>query len=413
MNPKVTNKQSVDDAIQVYSLGKNYRIYKTPQDRLKQAIWRGYKTYFKEFWALREVSFTVMQGETIGIIGRNGSGKSTLLKLICNTLTPSEGSVQVNGRVAALLELGSGFNPEFTGRENIAINAGLLGLSSEEIEDRFETIVAFSELGEFIDQPVKTYSSGMYVRLAFAIASHSSPDILIVDEALSVGDIAFQNKCIARIKRLRDNGMTLLFVSHDLSTLQLICDRAIWIHEGRLKADGDPVQVSQDYYCFTTGSEIEVDESLGKIIPQQSTGMGEFLEATFIPSLNTKSENSYQLGSCVRIKFKMRALQDLERSVFTISVYSHDGTWIIGQTSLDKKVIWDAATAGKELSGIVELTGLCLAPDDYKVALASYSKDLSICYALTDLCLDFSVRSGRPTWGKIEHPCSWEIREKD
>ena len=239
--------------------------------------------------------------------------------MICNTLTPSEGSVQINGRVAALLELGSGFNLEFTGRENIAINAGLLGLSSEEIEDRFETIVAFSELEEFIDQPVKTYSSGMYVRLAFAIASHSSPDILIVDEALSVGDIAFQNKCIARIKRLRDNGMTLLFVSHDLSTLQLICDRAIWIHEGRLKADGDPVQVSQDYYCFTTGSEIEVDESLGKIIPQQSTGMGEFLEANFIPSLNTKSENSYQLGSCVRIKFKMRALQDLGKSVFCIA----------------------------------------------------------------------------------------------
>ena len=238
-----------DIVVHLESLGKCYRIYKRPQDRLKQAIWRGNRRYYREFWALRDISLTISRGETLGIIGRNGSGKSTLLQMICGTLTPTEGSVRTVGRVAALLELGSGFNPEFSGRENVAINGKLLGLSEKEIEEKFDQIVEFSEIGQFIDQPVKTYSSGMFVRLAFAIASHSEPDILIVDEALSVGDIAFQNKCIMRIKQLRDNGMTLIFVSHDLSTLQLICDRAVWIHEGRLKEAGDPVQVSQEYYA--------------------------------------------------------------------------------------------------------------------------------------------------------------------
>jgi ABC-type polysaccharide/polyol phosphate transport system ATPase subunit len=397
--------------IQVENLGKCYRIYNTPKDRLKQAIWRTRRQYYREFWALRHVNFSVRRGETLGIIGRNGSGKSTLLKMICDTLTPTEGSVQTHGRIAALLELGSGFNPEFTGRENIAINARLLGLSEKEVEEKFDQIVEFAEIGQFIDQPVKTYSSGMFVRLAFAIASHSNPDILIVDEALSVGDIAFQNKCITRIKNLRDDGLTLLFVSHDLSTLQLICDRAIWIHEGKLKDAGDPVRVSQEYYALTTHNTPEENQAKDKIIPQQSTGMGEFLEAELVPSLNTGSEAYYHLGSSIRIKFTIRALQDLESCVFNISVYSNDGTWMVGQTSLDKGVTWDAAAAGKQLSGIVELTNLCLAPGNYKAALGAFSKDLSICYALSDLCLSFSVRSDHPTWGRIAHPCNWEIIE--
>lgn len=395
--------------IQVENLGKCYRIYNTPKDRLKQAIWRTRRQYYREFWALRHVNFTVRRGETLGIIGRNGSGKSTLLKMICDTLTPTEGSVEAHGRIAALLELGSGFNPEFTGKENIAINARLLGLSEKEVEEKFDQIVEFSEVGQFIDQPVKTYSSGMFVRLAFAIASHSNPDILIVDEALSVGDIAFQNKCISRIKKLRDAGLTLLFVSHDLSTLQLICDRAIWIHEGKLKDTGDPVQISQEYYALTTNNTPEENQAKGNIIPQQSTGMGEFLEAELVPSLNMGSKAYYHLGSSIRIKFTIRALQDLESCVFNISIYSNDGVWMVGQTSLDKGVTWDAAPAGKQLSGIVELTNLCLAPGDYKVALSACSKDLSICYALSDLCIGFSVRSDHPTWGKIEHPCHWAI----
>jgi ABC-type polysaccharide/polyol phosphate transport system ATPase subunit len=400
-----------DIVVHLESLGKCYRIYKHPQDRLKQAIWRGKRKYYREFWALRDISLTIARGETLGIIGRNGSGKSTLLQMICGTLTPTEGSVKTVGRVAALLELGSGFNPEFSGRENVAINGRLLGLSEKEIEEKFDQIVEFSEIGQFIDQPVKTYSSGMFVRLAFAIASHSEPDILIVDEALSVGDIAFQNKCIMRIKQLRDNGMTLIFVSHDLSTLQLICDRAVWIHEGRLKEEGDPVQVSQEYYALTTPRKQETEQANSAVIPQQNTGMGEFLEVDLERATNTGTGSEYQLGSDLSIRFVMRTLQRIERCVFNISVYGNDGVWMIGQSSLEQGVVWQAAAAGEQLAGSIRLEGLCLAPGNYKVALSACSEDLSICYALSDLYLSFSVRAKHPTWGRMQHPCKWTILE--
>ncbi|MDX8377458.1 MAG: ABC transporter ATP-binding protein, partial [Mariprofundales bacterium] len=203
-----------DIAIRVQNICKYYQIYSNPQDRLKQSLWRGRKQFYREFKALDDVSFEVKKGETVGIIGRNGSGKSTLLQIICGTLAPTSGDVEVNGRVAALLELGSGFNPEFTGRENVYMNATILGLSKKEIDARFDDIVAFADIGEFIEQPVKTYSSGMMMRLAFAVAINVKPDVLIIDEALSVGDVAFQRKCFGKIEEIRDAGATIMFVSH-------------------------------------------------------------------------------------------------------------------------------------------------------------------------------------------------------
>ena len=402
------NQTHDDEAvIQVVNLGKSYHIYHTPKDRLKQALWQGRRQYYREFWALRNTNFEVKRGETLGIIGRNGSGKSTLLKMICETLTPTEGSVQTRGRIAALLELGSGFNPEFTGGENIAINARLLGLSEKELEGKFDEIVDFSEISQFIDQPVKTYSSGMFVRLAFAIACHSDPNILIVDEALSVGDFAFQNKCITRIKKLQSEGLTLLFVSHDLNTLQLICNRAIWIHEGKVKQVGDPVQISQEYYALTTNLKPKETDIKNKIIPQQDTGMAKFIKAELAPT----SKSYYNQGENIAIKFSIHALKNLGRCVFTISVYSSDGTFMIGQISLGRNIIWPAIEAGNQLAGILELTNFCLRPDDYKVALSACSEDLSICYALSELCLSFSIRSEIPCWGKVQHPCLWSITE--
>lgn len=394
-------------AVELEGLGKCYRIYKNPKDRLKQAIWGERRQFYREFWALRDMSLTVARGETLGIIGCNGSGKSTLLQMICGTLTPTEGSVRTKGRIAALLELGSGFNPEFTGRENVAINARLLGLSEKEVRQKFDEIVEFSEISQFIDQPVKTYSSGMFVRLAFAIASHSDPDILIVDEALSVGDFAFQNKCITRIKKLQSEGLTLIFVSHDLSTLQLVCDRAIWIHEGKVKQVGDPVQISQEYYAMTTNKKPKETDIKNKIIPQQDTGMAKFIRAELAPT----SKTYYNQGENIAIKFSIHALKNLGRCVFTISVYSSDGTFMIGQISLGRNIIWPAIEAGNQLAGILELTNFCLRPDDYKVALSACSEDLSICYALSELCLSFSIRSEIPCWGKVQHPCLWSITE--
>jgi lipopolysaccharide transport system ATP-binding protein len=240
---------SFDFAIHAGNLGKCYQIYDRPVDRLKQSFWRGGKQFYREFWALKDVFLEIKKGETVGIIGSNGSGKSTLLQIICGTLNPSEGEVTINGRVAALLELGAGFNPEFTGRENVYMNAAIMGLSTAEIDSRYDEIAAFANIGSFIEQPVKTYSSGMYVRLAFATAINVSPDILVVDEALSVGDARFQQKCMAKIRKFCQTG-TVIFVSHNTAAVTELCSRAIWIESGRIRLDGRPKLVTEKYLQF-------------------------------------------------------------------------------------------------------------------------------------------------------------------
>lgn len=277
---------SSDNAIEVAGIGKRYQIYRQPQDRLKQmilprlcrALGRPAPVYYHDFWALREVSFSVRRGETVGIIGTNGSGKSTLLQIICGVRQPTLGRVAVSGRIAALLELGAGFNPEFTGRQNAMLNAQILGLQPQQIEERMPEIEAFADIGEFFDQPVKTYSSGMYVRVAFAVQACIEPEILIVDEALAVGDARFQAKCMERIGRLRQNGTSILFVSHDVASVRLLCDRAVWLDRGRLRMIGAVTPVTAAYmeHLFShdggappgetdTGLEVDlaIDHTLG------------------------------------------------------------------------------------------------------------------------------------------------------
>lgn len=238
---------SSDIAIRVAGVTKSFQVYARPEDRLKQSIWRR-RRYFREFTALDKVSFEVGRGETVGIVGRNGSGKSTLLQIIAGTLTPNTGTVETHGRVAAMLELGAGFNPEFTGRENVYLNASVLGLERDEIDRKFDDVVAFAEIADFIDQPVKTYSSGMYVRLAFAVAISVEPDVLIVDEALAVGDEAFQRKCFARIRAIQERGGTILFVSHAAGAIIELCDRAILMEQGALVLIDSPKTVIAYYH---------------------------------------------------------------------------------------------------------------------------------------------------------------------
>jgi lipopolysaccharide transport system ATP-binding protein len=264
---------SSSTAIRVNEVSKCYNIYRTPHYRLKQfilpklqkLIGRSPRNYFHEFWALKDISFEVERGQTIGIVGRNGSGKSTLLQIICGTLVPTTGTVETFGRVAALLELGSGFNPEFTGRENVYVNAGLLGLRRAEVDARFDRIAAFADIGPFLDQPVKTYSSGMFIRLAFAVIAHVNADILVIDEALAVGDVFFQQKCMRFLHRFRERGGSIVFVSHDTATVINMCESVVLLFPGaeRKAVVGDAQSV-----CKTYLTDLYADQDRKAIVGQ-------------------------------------------------------------------------------------------------------------------------------------------------
>jgi lipopolysaccharide transport system ATP-binding protein len=252
-----------EPAITVEGLSKCYQIYDRPRDRLAQSLWGARRKLYREFWALRDVSFEVKPGAALGIVGRNGSGKSTLLQLVCGTLSPTTGTVRTRGRVAALLELGSGFNPELTGRENVIMNATILGLTAKEIEERFDAIVAFSEIAEFLEQPIKTYSSGMVVRLAFSVAVNVDADVIVIDEALAVGDARFQLKCAKAMDRLRDSGKTLVFVSHDASAVKRLCSEALLLERGQLllrASPNDTINVYSKLMADDRGAAAVVDD---------------------------------------------------------------------------------------------------------------------------------------------------------
>lgn len=246
-----------DIAIKVNNVTKLYKLYDNQIDRLKEALGWKNKVMHKEHYALRNVSFEVKKGETVGIIGTNGSGKSTLLKIITGVLNPTEGSIEVVGKISALLELGAGFNPEYTGIENIYLNGTMAGYSKEQIEEKIESIIQFADIGEFINQPVKSYSSGMFARLAFAVAINIEPDILIVDEALSVGDVFFQNKCFRKFDELREKGTTILFVSHDIGSVRQMCSRVLWIERGNPRLFGDREEVCA---CYIDEQRMKMNE---------------------------------------------------------------------------------------------------------------------------------------------------------
>ena len=293
---------SSDLALEVEQLSKLYPIYDHPRDRLLQTFWGQRKQLFRPFWALQGVSFKLARGQTLGVVGRNGSGKSTLLQLICGTLTPTCGSVLVNGRIAALLELGSGFNPEFSGLENIYLNATLLGLTQNEIETCLDAILSFADIGDFIDQPVKTYSSGMAVRLAFAVQAHVQPDLLVVDEALAVGDEMFQKKCYAHLEKLKANGTSILLVTHSCPQILQHCDQALLLIGGELKLMGAPKLITSTYQRLNNAPAQEwqallnqvQDQSLGTDRGQLGTCSQNNNRAEHDPNLAPSSSVSYE-----------------------------------------------------------------------------------------------------------------------
>jgi len=341
-----------DIAIKVENLTKVYHLYDRPQDRLKEALNPFKKSYHHDFYAMSDVSFEIKKGETVGILGRNGAGKSTLLKMITGVLTPTSGAIKVHGKIASLLELGAGFNPEMTGLENIYLNGTLMGFSKEEMDTKVDNIIAFADIGEFIYQPAKMYSSGMYARLAFAVSINVEPDILIVDEALSVGDIKFQIKCINKFKELQKKGITILFVSHDIFTVRSFCNKAVWLNNGTVKELGDVTEVSANYNEFMYGdttkenivSTLE-DETINPT-PQVSIkkfdainrwgeheGMIEYVEM-----FNEKMEveNVFQLNEEIHIKMIVNTINIQHNDLsLAISVKDKNGIDLIVSTTLD------------------------------------------------------------------------------
>lgn len=313
-----------DVVISAQGLGKMYRIYDRPQDRLKQMLWRGRRMYGREFWALRDVSFELRRGETLGIIGRNGSGKSTLLQILAGTLAPTVGEMQVRGRVAALLELGSGFNPDFTGRENVFLNGAILGLSQAEIEQRFDAIVEFADIGQFIDQPVKLYSSGMFVRLAFAVATSVDADVLLIDEALAVGDVFFRQKCYQRLEAMRERGVAIILVSHSMMDIEQFCQQAILLHYSNVLFQGAASEAVKHYYLLDQGEQ-------GATAPtqhasaMQSVSIGEqfewpaataFLDLKGIPQIANGWARCTAIALCDEQGLPVRSFQQGERASF-------------------------------------------------------------------------------------------------
>ena len=363
---------SSDVAIRVEGVAKRYRIFARPFDRLLHQLFGLREARCQPFDALHALSFGVGRGETLGVIGRNGAGKSTLLQIICGTLTPSVGEVTVNGRVAALLELGAGFNPEFTGRENVYMNAAIYGLDRAEIERAMPSILAFAEIGDFIDHPVKTYSSGMFVRLAFAVIAHVRADILIIDEALAVGDVYFTQKCMRFLKRFKDSG-TLVFVSHDVNSVINLCDRAIWLDRGRIARQGPAKEVCEAYLgSFYPDSD--TDASGANIAGSRAreefgTGRARIEKAELLDAAG-RPLTLLLAAQPVQLRVRCRAGEDIDDPIVGFFVKDRLGQYLFGENSLKLLPGWTRVAAGASVEVGFTFRMPHLASGDYSIGVA-------------------------------------------
>ena len=376
-------------ALRVEKLSKQYRIYERPGDRLKESLTRGLLRRHREFWALRDVDFEIEAGTTVGIVGPNGCGKSTLLQIICGTLAPTHGDVWHEGRIAALLELGAGFDPEFTGVENVYMNASLLGLSRRETDALFPAIARFAEIGPFLYQPVKTYSSGMYVRLAFAIAASVEPDILIIDEALAVGDAVFQHRCLRRINELHERGATVLFVSHDAAAVRALCSRAILLKAGSIVADGKPAEVLNVYQKIIMEREQTYDAE-ARVASKQQLPLDETVAAPSfayrhgdrsaeiigaeLTDVNHHRVEIIETGESLTLRVLVRFNKNLDDAVVGFLIRNSHGIHAYGTNSKEQQLALGPVRNGDVLE-VVFAFDAWLGIDQYSVSLAVHSRD--------------------------------------
>jgi lipopolysaccharide transport system ATP-binding protein len=376
-------------ALRVEKVSKQYRIYERPGDRLKESLTRGLMRRHREFWALRDVDFEIEAGTTVGIVGPNGCGKSTLLQIICGTLAPTHGDVWHEGRIAALLELGAGFDPEFTGVENVYMNAGLLGLSRRETDALFPAIERFAEIGPFLYQPVKTYSSGMFVRLAFAIAASVEPDILVIDEALAVGDAVFQHRCLRRINELHERGATVLFVSHDAAAVRALCSRAILLKAGGIVADGKPSEVLNVYQKIIMERERTYDAETRAVETEASTASealpppsfayrhgdrsAEIIGAELIDANHNRVE-IVETGEPLTLRLRVRFNHDIDDPVVGFLIRNSHGIHAYGTNTKEQQVELGSVRSGE----VVEVNfafAIWLGIDNYTISLAVHSRE--------------------------------------
>ena len=413
--------------ISVQNASKLYRIYDNPSGRLKEILLRGRRKYHRDFWALEDVSLEVGTGEAVGVIGRNGAGKTTLLQIIAGVLQPTRGKVVVEGRVTALLELGSGFNQEYTGRENILMSGQILGFTEEEMRRRMDIIVRFAELEGFIDQPVKTYSTGMLMRLAFASAIHVDPDVLIVDEALSVGDVYFQRKSLDRMEYFRKAGKTVLFVSHEPALVQRFCSRALWMEQGRVAMVGDAKEVVTTYQAFCARLEEERlrdmagqggiasrehDDILRELKLTGSRWGNGKIKFTGVEMINSRGEPAWILktGEDVIIRLRIEADNDYPEPVFAVDMHRFDGVFVGSVNNVDTH---PARLPIKKGANLIELRlpRMELPFNAYFLSLKAYTKndgpDWKDPADIHNQMYQFDVKTDRLIHGLMNFDAEW------
>lgn len=388
------------DMIIAENISKVYKIYNKRSDMLKEGLSLTRKKYHSLYYALHNVSFQIKKGDMVGIIGENGAGKSTLLKILTGVITPSEGNVQVNGKVAALLELGAGFNPDYTGKQNIYLNGTMMGFTRSEMNEKIEDIVNFADIGEFINQPVKNYSSGMFARLAFAVAINVEPEILIVDEALSVGDIFFQNKCFRKIKELKKKGVTILYVSHDLASVKEMCDHAIWLEKGSLKMVGECVEVCNEYSnaLLKEKNEIYLDEAnknaalynietldiqVEKLPAVHYTNESILHDkvkilSCFFTDLDGKIVNSFHIGERCIFHLVFESELNLPQCIAGFSLATVKGVWVMNPNTLISGMKGHLLVDGGSVN---EVKFSFIVP---KISTGSYVVEAAICNGVMD-----------------------------
>ncbi len=403
---------SSDLAIEAAGLGKRYGLYAKPSDRLKQLLWRGKAGASQEFWALQDVNLAVQPGEVVGLVGRNGAGKSTLLQMLCGTLPPTCGTLHVRGRVAALLELGAGFNPEFTGVENVFMNGAILGMPRQEVARRLDDILAFADIGSFVHQPVKTYSSGMFVRLAFAVATSVEPDILVIDEALSVGDGAFARKSFDRIMQLKEAGKTILFCSHSMYQVEALCARAVWIEAGRVRMDGPAADVTTAYAAsLNEGATSPRMGSLGMTsdIRHYGSGTGRIVRAIARTATEEGSEVQVLSGSTdVELELVFEIDPALPTPGVAVGLSDANGMTIASATSVNDGVSLTTNAQGQGRVAII-FKKLPLLKGSYWVTCFLSTEDGVHPYDQVTHCLRLNVTQVGLEQGVVSLAHEWRV----